>query len=317
MELIRTGRQCGAVDLAARHEWTVRYIRYLDDLGLREAAAQYILGPVVERTPASHARLLAMSIVREAFVQSSNASPAPIAILEWFVSDLRAATCNLSEWGSRGRAEIAARRVTSALLSSLHNFDQDVVTLPAPGAFVVHEALTRAVADGICPASWGELVGFFRAGEFWIIIKCLWPQIASSVSPSDLQYWHPRFESLGGVGRSPGLVQVMDDALVARWAKDIESGFAVMRSSRKALQARALEGANERTGAADGNPVSTIRNASGGPAGAERAPRIAGEAPLRVDPRHRFSFWQVFGGTLAAVAAAVTVASFILTLAAR
>ncbi|MBM7331888.1 hypothetical protein JS562_55190, partial [Agrobacterium sp. S2] len=58
------------------------------------------------------------------------------------------------------------------------------------------------------------------------MLSDIWPLIGSTVEPPELDFWRPRFEQLGGLGRSLEQVRMADHGLFDVWSREIDDGFA-------------------------------------------------------------------------------------------
>lgn len=213
----------------ARHEWIERQLDYLDTVGLRDAAAQYVLGPVVKRDPAARARLLAMRVIGD---EDDGAGPL-LATFQVFVSSLRARhEQSMDAWGPLGAAEAAARRLVRAVLdfAGADSIGDDGLKEKCPPEVrrVLHSGRSSLGARGIVEPSLGSVVAAFGRGDHWRVVDALWGRVGSSMSPPDRDYWRLRLSGLGGVGWSPGQYWEVDAFELGQWAEEIAAGHGLI-----------------------------------------------------------------------------------------
>lgn len=212
-----------------RHEWVERQLDYFDAVGLGEAVAQHVLGPIVKRDPVARARLLAMRVIGEA----GDEEGPTLETFEVFVTCLRARhEQTLGAWGSLGAAEAAARRLLRAVLESagVGSVADVEATEGCPEAVrrILRDGEAASQTHGSTSKSLASIVGALKRGEYWKLVDSLWDRIGATMSPPDREYWRLRLSGLGGVGWSPGQQWEVDSQELDQWAQEITAGHGLI-----------------------------------------------------------------------------------------
>lgn len=232
----------GAAELQ-RAKVIVRVIEHLREVGLMNAAAQFVLGPIVEETFAEKQELQLLGILADA---DDNIC---LAGLEIFRDALRRATWDLDPWGIMGFCEVRLRGLIDSILSDRIGADwPDEVGRRAPAAKKAFaEANVKILRDQRLFGRTAPLLAYTYPGDLWTIIQSEWSAFSDVFNFADKAYWRKVLVGLAQY-RSPlahGRPEVLGDAQRAQCR--VYADEVLNYIDRYEVKARSLSVADART----------------------------------------------------------------------
>jgi len=166
-----------------------RVLDHLSDLTLLDAAAQYVLGPIVEDLLFKKQELEMLGIVP--VPGESPESSASLADQQLFRDALRYRTWSMNPWGVLGNAEVRLRGLVENTLSNEHGDDwASTVARKNQGVQKAHsEALLKQARDMKMFARQAPWLSYTYPGDLWTIIQVEWALFTPVFSTHDKAYW--------------------------------------------------------------------------------------------------------------------------------
>jgi len=171
-----------------------RLVNYLDTLGLLNATAQLVLGPVVEDWLRERKQLISLGVIPPA----SEEDRTTLSGHGIFGEVLRRRTWTLNPWGILGEAEIRVRALVETVLLASKGTDWALVISKAnPGVKVIHEdAKAKQDRDARQFGRPGTWLAYTYPQDLWSIISCQWLLFAEVFNSGDKNHWKTRFDAL-------------------------------------------------------------------------------------------------------------------------
>lgn len=178
---------------AGGHQQVVQFGRlvdYLEAMNLRDAAAQLVLGPVIQDWIREVSELEVLGILGE----GSNA----FAANEVFRDYLRSRSLGLSSWGLLGRAEIAMRSVIAEVFHDRlgDDWSSAIAMTSKPVRVSIEEAESKQLADRRKFGRSGDWLAYTYPQDLGNIIMGNWTDFSAVFQPGDKRYWAERFAKL-------------------------------------------------------------------------------------------------------------------------
>ncbi|WP_370615693.1 ATP-binding protein [Mumia sp. Pv 4-285] len=169
-----------------------RLVDYLDALRLVDAAAQLVIGPVVDDWIRERGQLDELGVLRVDGL-SIGVSYSDCAV---FVDLLRRRTWDLNPWGILGRAEVQLRGLIEQIQVEhdgegwAERSQQRAICAVYDRSVAMRDDDIRRLGRG---ASW---LAYTYPGDLWNIISVNWSRFCEVFSRGDKQYWRERFEGM-------------------------------------------------------------------------------------------------------------------------
>jgi hypothetical protein len=167
----------------------LRVIDYLGQIDLTDAAAQLVLGPVMDEMLLEKQELELLGVLPA----SGQASVDDVSLSgqEIFRSALRQRTWSLDPWGILGRAEVRLRAVVDARLSEAYGSDWPAMVAKKNPAISKsrNEALEKMERDQKMFARQAPWLSYTYPGDLWTIIQVEWSQFERIFQKKDKTYW--------------------------------------------------------------------------------------------------------------------------------
>lgn len=167
----------------------LRVVDYLVDIGLVDAAAQLVLGPLVEDLLFERQELELLGVTCSSDAES--ATDASLADSDIFRGALRHRTWDLDPWGVLGRAEVRLRTLVDAQLSSTYGDDWPaLVAKKNPAVMRARaDALEKMERDRKMFARQAPWLSYTYPGDLWTIIQVEWIEFQPVFAKNDKNYW--------------------------------------------------------------------------------------------------------------------------------
>lgn len=168
-----------------------RLVDHLERIGLLNAAAQLVLGPVIESWLREVRQLEALGVLAD--------SPrVAYAEHDAFVACLRRRTLTLNPWGLLGLAELRLRGLIETVLSAKYgsNWAEVVAKTNKATRSALDEAREKQKADERRFGNSVEWLAYTYPQDLGGIILSNWEAFSSTFASGDRQYWRDRFETL-------------------------------------------------------------------------------------------------------------------------
>ena len=177
-------------DAAAETQRTTvifRVLDYLEDAKLLDAAAQVVLGPILDDWTLESQELELLGIVSDASVDDATYS---LSQQDIFCDALRSRTWDMNPWGIFGHCEIATRTMIESVLS--HQFGVDWVDELSVRHRAIRtvraEALEKLERDKKTFKRHGSWLSYTYPADLWSIMAAEWPLFESVFSTHDKKY---------------------------------------------------------------------------------------------------------------------------------
>jgi hypothetical protein len=194
-----------------------RILDHLSDLRLIDAAAQYVLGPIVDDLLFERQELELLGIV-SATIEEADGSTS-FAEQQHFRDALRHRTWSMNPWGVLGQAEVRLRGLIANTLNDAYG--EDWAPMVAKKSQAVQAAFSEARAkqarDAKMFSRQAPWLSYTYPGDLWQIMQVEWSSFAPVFSTHDKAYWrsvmtglsqyraplaHGRAEVLGEIQRT-------------------------------------------------------------------------------------------------------------------
>ncbi|GAB2601714.1 ATP-binding protein [Kribbella endophytica] len=170
-----------------------RLVAYFDHLGLLSAAAQLVLGPVVDDWLREKRQLSSLGVI-SAVAGEHIGLGSHVA----FRDVLRRSTLDLNPWGVLGIVEVRLRGLVETMLLAEHGdaWTDALIARSKPLKKMHQEAsgkLDRDIRQFGHPGSW---LAYTYPSDIWLIINDSWDLFRPVFYIGDRHFWHSRFEAL-------------------------------------------------------------------------------------------------------------------------
>lgn len=167
----------------------LRVLDHLNDLTLLDAAAQYVLGPIVEDLLFKRQELELFGIVP--VPDEPPESSASLADQQVFRDALRYRTWSMNPWGVLGNAEVRLRGlIENILCDELGDEWAQTVAKKSRGVqSALSEALDKQARDLKMFARQAPWLSYTYPGDLWQIIQVEWALFTPVFSTYDKAYW--------------------------------------------------------------------------------------------------------------------------------
>jgi len=171
-----------------------RLVKYLDTLGLLSAAAQLVLGPVVDDWLRERKQLISLGVIPPV----SDEHRTTLSGHEVFREVLRRRTWSLNPWGILGAAEIRVRALVENILVASEGADwAKVITKGNRGVEIAYSNAKDKQAQGARqfgrPGTW---LAYTYPRDLWTIVSSQWTLFSDVFNLGDKTSWKLRFEGL-------------------------------------------------------------------------------------------------------------------------
>lgn len=179
-----------------RAKVVTRVLDHLMELGLVEAAAQLILGPIIHDMLFEKQELELLGVIPGNAWTSD--PPESLAGLEIFRDALRHRTWNMDPWGILGRAEVRLRGVIDLLLTQAYGNDwPTTVGKKSRAVAKAHEdAMSKVERDQRMFGRQAPWLSYTYPGDLWAIVHIEWGQFSAVFDTRDRPYWREVFTGL-------------------------------------------------------------------------------------------------------------------------
>ncbi|MCS5733773.1 ATP-binding protein [Herbiconiux daphne] len=166
-----------------------RVLDHLAELGLIDAAAQYVLGPVIDDLLYERQELELLGILLPQ--DDDPVTSYSFSTQEHFRDSLRHRTWSMNPWGVLGQAEVRLRSVISSTLSD--SYGEDWGSTVAKKSQAVQMALSEATAkqerDARRFSRQAPWLSYTYPGDLWQIMQVEWHLFATIFSTRDKSHW--------------------------------------------------------------------------------------------------------------------------------
>ncbi|UUT36396.1 ATP-binding protein [Microbacterium elymi] len=178
-----------------RAKIALRVLDHLADLRLIDAAAQYVLGPIVDDLMFERQELELLGIVPEQVnhVKDRGEEETPISLSEQqiFRDALRHRTWSMNPWGLLGLAEVRLRGVIDSTLRDVYGEEWEHQVAKK------HPAVKKALADAHAKqardtkmfARQAPWLSYTYPGDLWDIVQVEWSAFVGLFSTKDKAHW--------------------------------------------------------------------------------------------------------------------------------
>ncbi|MET8232115.1 ATP-binding protein [Micromonospora sp. NPDC005298] len=178
-----------AADLE-RSKLLLRVIDYLGEIDLVHAAAQFVLGPIIDDMLLEKQELELLGILA---LQNEKSSTDEVSLSdqEIFRDALRNRTWSLDPWGILGHAEVRLRGIVEARMVEEYGEDWPaLVTKKSPAILRAwNEALAKMERDQKMFARQAPWLSYTYPGDLWTIIQVEWEYFQRVFDKNDKVYW--------------------------------------------------------------------------------------------------------------------------------
>ncbi|MEU8288370.1 ATP-binding protein [Micromonospora sp. NPDC048905] len=178
-----------AADLE-RSKLLLRVIDYLSEIDLVDAAAQFVLGPIIDDMllEKQELELLGILSLRN---EESTSDEVCLADQEVFRDALRSRTWSLDPWGILGHAEVRLRAIVEARMVEHYGGDWPaLLTKKSPAIMRAwNEAIVKMERDQKMFARQAPWLSYTYPGDLWTIIQVEWEHFQQVFEKNDKVYW--------------------------------------------------------------------------------------------------------------------------------
>jgi hypothetical protein len=194
-----------------------RVLDHLSDLRLIDAAAQYVLGPIVDDLLFERQELELLGVMSATSEEADGSTS--FAEQQHFRDALRHRTWSMNPWGVLGHAEVRLRGLIDNTLNDVYG--EDWAAHVAKKSPAVQTALSAAMAkqarDSKMFSRQAPLLSYTYPGDLWQIVQLEWNSFVPVFDTHDKAYWrnvmtglsqyraplaHGRAEVLGDIQRT-------------------------------------------------------------------------------------------------------------------
>lgn len=194
-----------------------RVVDHLSDLGLLDAAAQYVLGPVVDDLLFERQELELLGVLAPSVEETATA--ATLSKQDHFRAALRYRTWSMNPWGVLGHAEVRLRGLIDNVLTEKYGTEWVVPVVKKSRSLqsVLADAQSKQARDSRMFSRQAPWLSYTYPGDLWQLIQQEWASFVSVFNSRDKAYWrgvmtglsqyraplaHGRAEVLGDVERN-------------------------------------------------------------------------------------------------------------------
>ncbi|SDZ19605.1 AAA domain-containing protein [Micromonospora pattaloongensis] len=234
-----------AADLE-RSKLFLRVIDYLNEIDLVDAAAQFVLGPIIEDMLLEKQELELLGIL--SLRGDSSADEAALSDQDIFRDALRNRTWSLDPWGILGRAEVRLRAAVEARMMDVYGSDWPALVAKKSPAITRarNEALQKMERDQKMFARQAPWLSYTYPGDLWTIIQAEWQHFQKVFEKNDKVYWRSVLTGLAQY-RAPlahGRPEVLGEAQRAQcriFANEVIESINRFEASTRTLPRRTVE----------------------------------------------------------------------------
>lgn len=178
-----------------RAKIALRVLDHLADLRLMDAAAQYVLGPIIEDLMFERQELELLGIVREQVEETDPAEHVQTTISlseqQIFRDALRHRTWGMNPWGLLGLAEVRLRGVVDNILREAYGEEwEQIVARKHPAVkTALEEAYIKQARDAKMFSRQAPWLSYTYPGDLWQIVQIEWSLFTVVFSTKDKSYW--------------------------------------------------------------------------------------------------------------------------------
>lgn len=214
----------------------LRILDHLHELGLLDAAAQFVLGPIIKDTLFERQELELLGVIPPV---NAPAQTYTLADQEVFRDALRHRTWSLDPWGTLGAAEVRLRGVIEVVLSDAYgeNWVESVSKRSGAIAKATEEARTKMERDKRIFGRHATWLSYTYPGDLWSIIQSEWEHFTTVFRSRDKTHWRQVLTGLSQY-RAPlahGRPEVLGEAQRTQcriFAEEVLASVDVFESSR-------------------------------------------------------------------------------------
>jgi hypothetical protein len=177
-----------------RAKIAARVLDHLSDLRLIDAAAQYVLGPIVDDLLFERQELELLGILAEQVEQADEAEAGiSISLSEQqiFRDALRYRTWSMNPWGLLGLAEVRLRGLIDNTLREAYGEEWELKVAKKHPALntALAEAHTKQARDAKMFSRQAPWLSYTYPGDLWQIMQVEWDLFVPVFSTKDKAYW--------------------------------------------------------------------------------------------------------------------------------
>lgn len=178
-----------------RAKIALRVLDHLADLQLIHAAAQYVLGPIVDDLMFERQELELLGIVPEQVEQATAAeedgTSVSLSEQQIFRDALRHRTWSMNPWGLLGLAEVRLRGVIDSTLRDAYEdeWEHEVAKKSPAVTRALAEAHTKQARDAKMFSRQAPWLSYTYPGDLWEIVRVEWAVFGSVFSTKDKSHW--------------------------------------------------------------------------------------------------------------------------------
>lgn len=234
-----------AADLE-RSKLFLRVIDYLGEINLVDAAAQFVLGPIIDELLLEKQELELLGVLSSQ--GEASADEATLSDQGIFRDTLRHRTWSLDPWGILGRAEVRLRAVVEARMLEAYGSDWPALVAKKSPAVTRarNEALEKMERDRKMFARQAPWLSYTYPGDLWTIIQVEWKYFQQVFEKNDKVYWRTVLTGLSQY-RAPlahGRPEVLGEAQRTQcriFANEIIESINRFEASVRALHSESIE----------------------------------------------------------------------------
>jgi len=167
-----------------------RVLDHLADLRLIDAAAQYVLGPIVDDLLFERQELEMLGVV--SYQSEHTEGSTSLSEQHLFRDALRHRTWSMNPWGVLGHAEVRLRGLIEITLSDAYgeNWAPEVAKKSKAVRLALSEAAEKQARDSKMFSRQAPWLSYTYPGDLWQIMRVEWVLFVSVFNNHDKAHWH-------------------------------------------------------------------------------------------------------------------------------